>query len=194
MTADWAMVIVTAIYVVATVFIMIANRRSAKSARDQLAEMKREHEESIRYGIMPFLQMEETTENAYGFMMELPLVDESDPDWDGENIVRIKNIGNGAATNITYTWIGGEMTRPINEAFPVNAIKADGEYRIYISFPCLKDNINTANGTITFHYDDMRGYSYDQRMTLSFLSNKVYTGINEINADVPIYLDVKENA
>ena len=194
MNADWMMVIITAIYVIATIFIMLANQKSAKSAKEQLAEMKHEHEESIRYGIMPFLQMEDTPETGYSFMTELPLVDESESDWDGGNIVRIKNIGNGAATNITYTWSGGKLTKPINEAFPVNAIKTDGEYKVYISFPCIKSEIDSATGIITFHYDDMRGYSYDQRMTISFLSYKTYTGINEINTDVPIYLDVKENA
>lgn len=191
MNADWTMVIITAIYVLATVFIMFANQRSAKSAKEQLAEMKREHEESIRYGIMPFLQMEDIAETKYSCSAELPLATESD--WNGGNIIRIKNIGNGAATNLRYTWTGGDISIPINEAFPINAIKASGEYTLYISFPCVKDRINSVTGNLTFHYDDMRGYSYDQRITFSFLSNRTYTGVNEIHADIPVCVGVKGN-
>ena len=193
MTAEWAMVWITVVYVLATCAICWANLRSAKASKDQLAEMKREHEETIRYGIMPFLQMEDTAESGYSFMMELSLADQSESDWEVGSIVRIKNIGNGAATNLTYTWIGGNMTTAVNEAFPANAIKADGEYKIYISFPCVKAKLNSDIGTLTLHFDDMRGYSYSQRMTISFMTNKSYSGINEINTDVPIYLNVMEN-
>lgn len=188
------MVIITFVYVIATCFICWANLRSAKASKDQLAEMKREHEETIRYGIMPFLQMEDTAESGYSFMMDLPLADQSEVDWEPGNIVRVKNIGNGAATNLTYTWIGSNMVTTMNDAFPVNAIKADGEYKIYISFPCVKTKLDGAIGTLTLHFDDMRGYSYNQRMTISYMLNSSYSGINEINADAPIYLNVMENA
>lgn len=39
---DWLMVIITAIYVIATVFICIANLKSAKAAREQTEEMKKQ--------------------------------------------------------------------------------------------------------------------------------------------------------
>lgn len=39
---DWLMVIITFIYVVATVFICIANLKSAKAAREQTEEMKKQ--------------------------------------------------------------------------------------------------------------------------------------------------------
>lgn len=45
---DWLMVIVTAVYVVATIFICLANIKSAKATREQVAEAKREFEESNR--------------------------------------------------------------------------------------------------------------------------------------------------
>ena len=39
---DWLMVIITVIYVVATIFICIANLKSAKAAREQTEEMKKQ--------------------------------------------------------------------------------------------------------------------------------------------------------
>ena len=45
---DWLMVIITAIYVVATIFICLANIKSAEATREQLAESKRQFEEGNR--------------------------------------------------------------------------------------------------------------------------------------------------
>lgn len=48
MITDWLMVIITAVYVVATIFICRANIKSAKATREQLAEAKRQYEEEHR--------------------------------------------------------------------------------------------------------------------------------------------------
>lgn len=45
---DWLMVIITLIYVIATIAICAANIKSAKATRDQLAESKRQFEEEHR--------------------------------------------------------------------------------------------------------------------------------------------------
>lgn len=45
---DWLMVIITAIYVVATIFICHANIKSAQATREQLAESKRQFDEENR--------------------------------------------------------------------------------------------------------------------------------------------------
>lgn len=45
---DWLMVIITAIYVVATIFICHANIKSAQATREQLAESKRQFDEQNR--------------------------------------------------------------------------------------------------------------------------------------------------
>lgn len=46
--ADWIMVAITAIYVVATILICIFNYRSARATREQVSEMQRQFEESNR--------------------------------------------------------------------------------------------------------------------------------------------------
>lgn len=48
MSADWAMVWITVVYVLATCAICWANIRSAKATRDQLAESKRQYNEENR--------------------------------------------------------------------------------------------------------------------------------------------------
>lgn len=48
MTAEWAMVWITAVYVVATCAICWANIRSAKATREQLAESRRQFDEENR--------------------------------------------------------------------------------------------------------------------------------------------------
>ncbi len=45
---DWIMVIITGVYVFATIFICIFNYRSAKATREQVAEAKRQYEEINR--------------------------------------------------------------------------------------------------------------------------------------------------
>lgn len=54
MNADWAMVIITGIYVVATIFICLANIKSAKASKEQLCEMQRQYAEVNR----PIIEVE----------------------------------------------------------------------------------------------------------------------------------------
>ena len=48
MITDWLMVVITAVYVVATIFICRANIKSAEATREQVAEAKRQYEEEHR--------------------------------------------------------------------------------------------------------------------------------------------------
>lgn len=188
------MVIITFVYVVATCFICGANLKSAQASKEQLTVMKQEHEETIRFQIIPFLQIEETMEHGFQFGLDLPLANEENSDCSMNNIVRIKNIGNGAATNITYTWVSKLHDISIDEVFPVNAIKADGEYKLNLSFDCIENEVDSVTGTLILHFDDMRGYSYYQHVYFNFCKNRVYSGIYQLTSDVPIYTDIKENA
>lgn len=48
MITDWLMVVITAVYVIATIFICKANIKSAEATREQVAEAKRQYEEEHR--------------------------------------------------------------------------------------------------------------------------------------------------
>lgn len=54
MNADWAMVIITSVYVVATIFICWANIKSAHASQAQLLEMQRQYAEANR----PMIEVE----------------------------------------------------------------------------------------------------------------------------------------
>ena len=54
MMTDWAMVVLTAIYVIATIFICWFNYRSAKASREQASEMRRQYDEENR----PYITVE----------------------------------------------------------------------------------------------------------------------------------------
>lgn len=194
LVTDWIMVVITLIYVVATCFICSANVRSAKASKAQLEEMKHEHDETIRYGIMPFLQAECLTESKYDYLLDLPLADKAQVDTELWQCIRVKNIGNGAATNLSYTWTSGNKDVKKIDVFPVNAIQANGEYKIYIHFDSMESEIGSTLGTLIFHYDDMRGYSYNQRMEFSYSLDNKFFCIGEISTDVPVYTGIKENA
>ena len=51
---DWAMVVLTAIYVLATILICYYNYGATKASRDQAAEMRRQYEEDNR----PYITVE----------------------------------------------------------------------------------------------------------------------------------------
>ena len=44
MITDWLMIVITAVYVIATIFICIANFKSANATREQVAEARRQYE------------------------------------------------------------------------------------------------------------------------------------------------------
>lgn len=48
MDSDWVMVIITAVYVIATIAICVANIRSANATKEQLEEMKKQYGETER--------------------------------------------------------------------------------------------------------------------------------------------------
>ena len=51
MSAEWAMVIITAVYVAATILICYYNYQSAKASKEQLSEMKKQYNEENRPNI-----------------------------------------------------------------------------------------------------------------------------------------------
>lgn len=54
LTPDWLMVIITGIYVIATIVICRANIKAANASKAQLAEMKKQYEEDMR----PYIEAE----------------------------------------------------------------------------------------------------------------------------------------
>lgn len=75
---DWIMVAITAIYVLATIIICFANYKSAKATREQVAEAKRQYEESNRAFVTVSFEIVRS----------------------GLAVLRIQNIGKRIASNV----------------------------------------------------------------------------------------------
>lgn len=54
MTSDWVMVLITLVYVIATIFICWANFKSANVSKEQLIEMRKQFESNNR----PYIEVE----------------------------------------------------------------------------------------------------------------------------------------
>lgn len=192
MEAEWVMVWITLVYVVATIFICWANFKTARASKEQLEASKKEHDESLRIEIMPFLQFELCDEKDINYRLCLPLSRHEKCDRVFTETMRLSNVGNGAATNITYTWADKKNPISITEPFCVNAVRSGGELKIHFEFDCCRKDISASKKyPLTFFYDDMRGYSYEQRMIFTAFTDGESVGIAEVETDSPVYTGVK---
>ena len=172
---DWLMVGITAVYVVATIFISCANIKSANATRDQLTESKRQYEDKKRLEIMPYIQFEQTKDNANH---ELNLVLDSEDELTGEYIllVRMKNIGNGTAKDIAYTyqWNNGANTHD-RGAFPVQALSSGESQTIKVVFFHTVEKRAERSACFVLRYRDLLENAYTQKLILRFSRNSSAT-------------------
>ena len=183
LVTDWLMFGITAIYVIATIFICRANISAASASREQIAESQRQFEESKRLECMPFLQMELSNEKRRAdFSIELKLCDDNVNCMFG-SMVKLKNIGNGTATTIIYAVENHNLSCCEVDYPPINAIMNGDTY--YVMLSCRNNNtsILETTSTIVFQYDDLLGFSYEQKVILHFKGNVLLWCEN----DLPIY-------
>ena len=108
---DSMMLLTTVVYVVATIFICVANFRSARASRNQLEESIREFKESKRLELMPYLHLsvDEDTDIAWNSDYNITL---SGGDSQKNCIeqtaipekIVVHNIGLGNAKEISLSW------------------------------------------------------------------------------------------
>lgn len=190
---DWLMVGITFVYMLFTIGIFIANIWSSKSAKNQLEETKKQMEESKiqfekqisemraqlneskrqfketnRLSCLLFLQIEtpNVTPPNYSFYLDLPLYTE-ESDSDSSVILLIKNVGNGSATNITYSWDYEGIPDYICEPLPINAIMQSDTYYVEFAFSYTEKN-PTKKAVLKWQYEDLLGYTYKQRVIFHF--------------------------
>lgn len=172
---DWLMVVITAIYVVATIYISRANIKSADATREQLVESKRQYEDKKRLEIMPYIQFEQTKDNANH---ELNLVLDSGDKLTGKYILLIcmKNIGNGTAKDIAYTyqWNNGANTYD-RGAFPVQALSSGESQTIKIEFAHTTQERAERDACFLLRYRDLLENAYTQKLNVRFTRNSTAT-------------------
>ena len=140
LVTDWLMVGITAVYVIATVFICIYNGRSAKATREQVSESQRQYEETKRLEMMPYLQFE-STDHSPNYEMNLVLVSGDLRNGTYITILRVKNIGYGTAKDISYIYEWNNCSEKHNRSdFPVKALQSGDEQYIKINFALPQHN------------------------------------------------------
>lgn len=154
---DWLMVIITFVYVVATIFICVFNYRSAKAAKEQIELSKLQYEDDTRLKLMPCLFIERIApldfvngSIEYKFVDSKPVSIETVV---GDLYFKITNVGSGIAKNIHYFMDPGASgyRRYHIPSFPVNDCRTlkfsftskhgtNQELNLYISYTDLLDN------------------------------------------------------
>ena len=162
MTAEWVMVFITLIYVIATIFICKANIKTSKIANAQLHEMRRQYE----------------AENRPKIEVEFELVN--------RKFYRVRFINRGRHTayntviNINKDFIDSlpeELYRELllKEINRKCVIGVDKYHDIYIGTTKIKDDasVKELTGTVTYEFDDeqyMEDYCIDVANQMTFFT------------------------
>ena len=161
------MVIVTIIYVFATIFIFVANQKSAKASKEQLNEMKRQYEDKKRLEIMPYIQFEESS-GLGEHVLKLALDSSNKYSEHHDLVLKIKNIGNGTAKEITYIYEWDDCKEKYDQgAFPVQALSAEESQTIRINFACATDG-KDKSANLILHYNDLLNHPYIQQLSIRY--------------------------
>lgn len=167
---DSLMVAITFVYVLATIYISDSNEKSAKAAREQLVESKRQFEETKRLEYMPCFEIHfDKIETGTGTSIELT---------DKKTGVihtlftkyRIENISKGIAINVKCIMKSAIkdtelITYPIvptqKEKFINCLVLADKGYFIDNSLPF----------SVVISYDDIMNNHYEQKVELELIQD-----------------------
>ncbi len=168
---DWLMVIITFIYVVATILICMANIKSAKASRDQIAESQRQFEEDQRIKLLPYFQITEIPKpNRTDGRMNCQLSQNRQNMncvVEGTFYFQIKNIGHDIAKEIEFQW--ADISMGTLDPFIVSlAVGESRDAEFFIRASC--DDIYTYNreAILKIKYKDLFGTYYIQNLSLFF--------------------------
>ena len=177
------MVLITAIYAILTYRILRANKESTdiaykqfEDSRDHLAESVRqfvivqEHsEDKTRLECLPFIQVEllneEGKETDFVLDFSSPQNQWEEADLLQKDNFKIRNIGNGTAIDLIYTW-ERENDQAVVGFPPINAIMCGDTYIVNICFGSLDYLSEEWRGVLTFEFKDLLFNEYTQKMRI----------------------------
>lgn len=168
------MVIITFIYVIATVFIFIANNKSAKATREQLEESKRQFSETQRLSVLPCLSVSIGKEpfqdkdgksfpNMYFNTGRIRINDRMAYI---DSSICVKNIGSGLACDLHIEWIVETETSTPSFRLPFLGQNTEEFLNANIAGES-KDTVFSQNAEMKFFYSDIIGNNYEQTLELS---------------------------
>ena len=172
---DWLMVIITLVYVVATIFICQANIKSAKASKEELAEMKRQYAEENR----PRIEVEFCYEKRTWY------------------IVRFVNHGKLTAQNVKI-----ELDEEFIDSLPEQGFKdvlhrqkskeciigVGQHYDLYISSNELRGNPNMKPVTGKLSYEDAEKGEYESEI---YIDLENYATFFSSTSEEPVVKELK---
>ena len=156
---DWIMVVITTIYVVATICIWLANKKAADASRAQLEESQRQFKESSRLSVLPYLKIG-AHQGASSCDYSVRLYDKYHTPHLLLYSVVLSNIGSGTATDITCSLESNEGQS--EGEFPVLSLQSGKEDHIAIRFKYPNVTIEKDSIQFVSKYSDVLGNSYKQ--------------------------------
>lgn len=169
------MVVITFVYVVATIMICIFNGRSARATSEQVSESQRQFEETKRLTVMPYIEFT-TMENRHSCFVNAHLASHDSQCGEYNVFIQIKNIGIGTAQKITYTYKYkcGTMEDNSRGLIPVIALAPKESNEISIDFGNIpakgQENIEV---DIEMKYSDLLENEYVQKISFSFVHQDI---------------------
>ena len=187
MTEIWNIILSVLSFILALlsiVFVIITLKQNTKileQGQKQIEESQKQFTESKILECQPFLQMELIEDwDQYNsqYVISIPIEDN-----ESENIYglcKTKNVGNGTATNLIYSWKYG--TKTDSDPFPVNAIMHGDEY--YVQITLEKASIRGSfDIEFVWGYEDILGNNYEQRSILHYIDEK----FSCVDNDPPVF-------
>lgn len=172
---DWIMVGITAVYVIATIFIYIANNKSAKATREQVIESKRQFEETKRLEHMPYMQVDFdkwiTSEERGTFLPDMWLnigqISDQSPIASGMSI-EVTNIGLGLADKLKCKWISEDIIENKNMSSKLLKQEESCKSTFIISADRKIEESRSAKAILVICFDDFLGNQYEQTVEVTF--------------------------
>lgn len=196
MLTDWLMVVITGIYVAATIAIWLANHKSAKTTEKQLVESKRQFEETKRLEHMPYMQVSfgdyitsDKTGSYYpNMLLSIGRMNDSRCSSCGKRLT-LTNIGLGLAVNLKCKWIAEGSYAEYNLATSLLKQDESNNSTLIVSAGVPKDKPQLAEAKLVICYDDFLGNHYEQPIEISFEIHQNYIALIQYNTKAPLYVE-----
>ena len=178
---DWIMVFITLIYVIATIMIYRANKRSVETMKEQISESRRQFDESQRLSAMPYLQVKiedgKVDENGLPLCPYMTYaVTESNDDNEMSVLLYISFVNEGLGL-MHHTKIKWNSLCDKDGEYPVEdvVIPPHVEYGINTLFSSKRPDTDDmlkpiiARCSFEIQYEDLHGIKYEQIVKIIFV-------------------------
>lgn len=179
---DWIMVVITTIYVIATVIMCYLNYKTFELTKQQISDSLKQRQ----INEMPYLQVKlvegDKKSNGSDYIMLF------NGEISNNTTIRncfsfvITNMGRGIAKNVTYDWEHKKQSpNHIIRSFTVN------EYRVInVEFVASLVLLNDRSPTMTIRFTDIYDIMYEQKLYfhLDIVNNKIVLINTSVTAPV----------